>query len=163
MPLSTAVIQVEGVLRKTVTRAPLDMGKRLYHGLAATYNLVLVTEDTDRTQAKTWMAMEGFEKHAHIVFGDADVGRDSSHWLAIVKMLKLSYGYNIEYVVQPDPVEAAQLIKRGYNSLLVTNAAYALPEWRPDAWGKIQPWSELVEEVIKDKQLRAADKRMDGH
>jgi diphthamide synthase (EF-2-diphthine--ammonia ligase) len=163
MPIPTVAIQVEGVLRKTVTQAPLDQGKRLYHALAVEYNLVLVTEDLDREQMKTWLAMEGYSKHAHVVFGDSVMNYDKSWWLAVAKTLKLSFGYDIEYIVQPDPVEAATLVKHGYNSMLLTNAAYALPEWRPDAWGKVQPWNEIVEEVITQKRLRAEDKRMDGH
>jgi hypothetical protein len=161
MPIPTVAIQIEGVLRKTVTRAPLDMGKRLYHALAAEYNLVLVTEDADREQSKTWLAMEGFSKHAHVQF--CTIGYSPEYWLAAVKMLKLQYGYAIEYVIQPDPVTAELLIRKGFNSMLVTNAAYALPEWRPDSNVGVEKWDSMVAEVDRQRQLRAEDKRMEGH
>jgi hypothetical protein len=156
---STVVIQVEGILRKPVGGQVLDSGRRLYHGLAGTYNLVLVTEDTNREQSKTWMALEGFDKHAHVEY--CAVGFSPAYWHVVVMALKLSYGYIVEYVVQPDPVTAEFLIRRGYSTLLVTNAAYALPEWRPDAPTGVKPWEELVAEIHGQRALRAADKRME--
>lgn len=164
MPQPTAVFQVEGILRKPVGGQPLDSGRRLYHGLASMYSLVLVTESTDRQQIKTWLAMEGFDKHAHIIHDmDTGVAGTGIWWLTTANMLRNNHGYNIEYFVLNDPEAASYLIKYGYSTLLVTNAAYALPEWRPDADKGVTAWADLAAEIDRQRTLRAADKRMEEH
>jgi hypothetical protein len=160
MPQPYVAIQVEGVLRRSITGAPLESGKRLYHSLALHYQIVMVTEETDRDHVKGWLGMEGMSKHAHVVYGDSHVPpRAETRWLGIARLLRVTYGYDLEYLVLCDPHEARVLIELGYSVMLVHNAAYADPGWRPDASKGIQPWDELVEEITSQRAARAADKR----
>lgn len=161
MPKPTAVMQVEGVLRKPVTGAPIDEGRRLYHGLAGTFDIVLVSEGNDQQYYKTWLGMEGFAKHAHVVYSGEWRPEADNWWVRTAGMLKLSYGYNTALFVIPDPLDATALIGRGYSTLLFTQASYALPEWMPDSKPGIRPWAELIAEVERGRALRAADKRME--
>ena len=162
MPQPTAVIQVEGVLRKPVTGAVMDSGRRLYLGLASFYRIVLVTDETNQQGMHTWLAVNSFARHDHIVFPmtwAADIR--VPQWLNTARTLKLSYGYDVDVIVIPDPANARVLIEHGYSTLLFTDAAYSLPEWRPDSKPGIQPWGELEEEIRYGLALRAKDQRME--
>lgn len=160
MAQPTAVIQIEGVLRKPVTGAPIDSGRRLYHGLASTYRIVLVSEGDDREHTGHWLGMEGFTKHDHIVYSGDWHPRHEERWVATAGTLKIQFGYDTDLFVVPSPHDAAALIRHGYNALLFVVAAYALPEWRPDHRQGVQPWEELVDEITAQRALRAKDKRM---
>lgn len=161
MPQPTVVMQVEGVLRKPITGAVIDSGRRLYLGLAQFYRVVLVTEETDHDLINGWLNMHSFTRHDHIVYGDVDVSTARSRWVSIAKMLRHSYGYDVDLCVLPDPAEAARLIEIGFSTMLFTKAAYALPEWRPDHRKGVQPWLDLVGEVQHQQTLRADDRRME--
>lgn len=160
MPQPTAVLQVEGVLRKPVTGQPIYSGKLLYLALSTEYNLVLVSEG-DSKLVKEWLVMNGLDKHGHIHFSTAPL--TPKYWHEVVKALKINHGYPVQYVVQPDPETAEILIHNGYNSLLVTNASYALPEWLPEGRGPVPKWRDLVDEVDRQAIARANDRRMSGH
>lgn len=155
-------MQVDGVLRKPVTSAPIDSGRRLYHGLAGTYRIVLATEDTDRQHLSGWLGMEGFIKHDHIVYGDEPVSTTREWWPSIARALRGRYGYDTDLFVVPDPQAATSLIEGGFNVLLFVQAAYALPEWRPDMKRGARPWKQLVAEVATQRLLRADDNRMEN-
>lgn len=159
MSQPTAVIQVEGVLRKPAGGAPIDSGRRLYHGLAGMYRIVLATEETDRAYLGGWLGMEGFSKHDHVVYGDHPLSATRERWPSLALILKGQYGYDVDMFVVPDPHDAAQLIGHGHNVLLFAQAAYALPEWRPDAQRGVTPWAELAHEVETQRMLRAQDSR----
>lgn len=161
MPQPTAVMQIEGVLRKPVTGAVIDSGRRLYLGLSQFFRIVLATEDTNREYFSGWLGMEGFFRHDHIVYGDEPVSATREWWPTIANALRVRYGYDTDLFVIPDPQTASHLIRAGYNTLLFTQASYALPEWRPDTRAGVRPWAELVSEVQTQRSLRAADKRMD--
>jgi hypothetical protein len=158
MPKPTAVVQVEGVLRKPVTSGVLETGRRLYHGLAGTFRIVLVTWETP-VRLAPWLGMEGFDKHDHIVYPVNWPQARIPEWLNVARTLTLAYGYNTELVVVPDPGDAAVLLEHGYSTLLFTDAAYSLPEWRPDHKAGVQPWDALVSEITTQRALREADKR----
>ena len=162
MPKPTAVIQIEGVLRKPVGGAVVEAGRRLYHGLAGTFRLVLVSESNDREFFGRWLDMEGFYKHDHIVYAGEWRSSYRDWWVATAGSLKIRYGYDTELFIIPDAHAAAVLIHHGYNALLFVQAAYALPEWRPDDPKGVQPWQELTAEIDVQRALRAADNRMDN-
>lgn len=160
MAQPTAVIQIEGVLRRPVGGGVIDSGRRLYHGLAGTYRIVLATRDDDREYHGGWLGMEGFSKHDHVVYGDIPVSGTREWWPSLARALKGQYGYDVDVFVIPDPHDAAELIGHGHNVLLFAQASYALPEWRPDATPGVVPWAELTAEVTRQRQLRADDARM---
>lgn len=162
MPMPTAVMQVEGVLRKPVTGAVLDSGRRLYHGLAGTFRLVLISVTTSpQSHLTPWLGMEGFSKHDHIVYPMSwEQDTRVPLWLNIARTLTHAHGYNVDLTVLPNPGDAAVLLEHGYSTLLFTDAAYSLPEWRPDHSRGVQPWDALVHEITTQRALREADKRM---
>lgn len=161
MAQPTAVIQVEGVLRKPVGGAVLDSGRRIYHGLASMYSLVLVSEHANKTHMKTWLGMEGFSKHAHVVYRSDIEAYPEDMWTTIAMQLRNTYGYDVAMCVIPDPADAAALLGKGFNTMLVTSAAYSLPEWRPDASKAVRSWDDLHAEIAVQRLLRGADKRME--
>lgn len=165
MPTTTVVIQVEGILRKPVTGLTLDSGKRLYHSLASMYNIVLVTEETNREHMSGLLAMEGFDKHAHVIYGDflGEVYGEEAFqpwWLVVALQLTNRFGYNIEYFVLSEPYGAKLLIDGGYSTIVVTNAEYALPDWLPGNSLKPRPWDDYEEAIDRQRRARQSDDRM---
>lgn len=156
---ATAVIAVEGVLKKPVTGHATDTGHRLYRGLAETHRIVLVTEDDNRDRTAEWLLTQGFARHDHIVYGDTPSPTGTAWWAHIVRTLKLAYGFDVDFTVVPDPVAARSLIAAGLTAVLFTPAAYSLPEWRPDHPSGVTPWNDLEAEMRVQRQLRAKDDR----
>lgn len=162
MPKPVAVMQVEGVLRNSMGGGVLGNGRRLYHGMAGTFRIVLVTfDDHPRNLLTGWLGMEGFNKHDDIVYPSYWPEPRIPVWLNIARTLTRTYGYDVELSVVPDPADAAVLLEYGYSTLLYSDAAYALPEWRPDHTPGVQAWSDLEREITTQRALREADKRME--
>lgn len=154
--MPVAVVCVEGVLKKPSGQVS-DLGHRLYRGLAEAYRVILVTGETDRARTADWLAVEGFARHEHVIQGDA--AAPASWWPHAVRTLQISWGVDAEITVVPDPAAATELIRAGLNAVLVTPAAYSLPEWRPDHPGGVTPWADLEAEARTQRRLRAADER----
>lgn len=154
-------MQVEGVLRKPVTGAVIESGRRLYLGLAQFSRIVLVTSETDPEYFSSWLGLEALDRHDHVVYGNDFTSATRERWPLLASALKIRYGYDTDVFVVPDPEAAMHLMKSGFNVLLFMQSAYALPEWRPDQPAGVQPWNDLVNEVQIQKIARAADKRME--
>lgn len=139
----------------------LETGRALYHGLAGTFRIVLISFDS-KPYVEPWLGMEGFDKHDHIVYPltwpqDGRV----SQWLTIARTLTHVHGYNVEMTVVPEPSAARVLLEHGYTVLLFSDAAYGLPEWRPDHRAGVRPWADLEAEITAGRILRAADRRLE--
>ena len=157
MAVSSVVIAVEGVLKKHVTNAPVPVGIALYHGLANTFNVLLVT-DLDRKELDRWCALEGLNRHAAVEYNDGVI----SNWdiafrrLQQVKNLRQK-GYSIDLVIEPNPDAVIKLIYHGFTTMLYTHAEYALPQWRPDFEYKVKGWEEIEKHETKMAELRAME------
>lgn len=152
--MKTALVAIEGVLRKTMGGSPVPEGIRLYQALCATGQVVLLLDDWQaREQVTDWLELNGLVKHAFV-----DCADGATH-VYLANRLRRG-GYDIDMVVEPDPWMASELIKRGYNTLLFTHSQYAHPDWRPDAGKGIQSWQEIVDETAKQAIMRANDGRL---
>lgn len=150
--MKTALIAVDGVLRKTMG-SPIPEGIRLYQALAATGQVVLLYDAREREQTDEWLELNGLVKHAFTDYADGATR------LYLANRLRRQ-GYEIDMVVEPDPWLASKMIQAGYNTLLFTHAQYTQPGWRPDAGKGIQSWQEIVDETARQAVLKAADERL---
>lgn len=165
MSLGTAVIAVEGVLRKLEGDSPIVAGVTLYAALTASFNVVLLSLDpeTDRTREHLdrFLAMNGMNKHQHIVYTNETMlkihgGVDER--IRQVSTLRMS-GFVVDLVVEAHPGKAAALFNAGYTVLNFMHPQYSRPEWRPDAPEQGQDWAVLRERVEREAFIRAQDDR----
>src|SRR6185437_5119177 len=162
MAVSSVVMAVEGVLKKHVTNAPIPVGIALYHGLANTFNVLLVC-DISQAELDRWCALEGLNRHAatRVNEGVWEYNTDVTRRLYQVDSLR-NTGYNIDLVIEPDPSKSAKMLQAGYTCMTFTHADYALPQWRPDYEHKVKPWDEIAAYQEKMAELRAIDILTEG-
>jgi hypothetical protein len=158
--VTCVAITVEGVLRKAVGGAPVEQGKILYYGLCTRAKLVLLTAEREPGTLEHWLRGEGMKEHVRIVWADVlteemSAGGERLHQLAKARQA----GYDISFVIEPDPAVSKRLIIAGYNVLTFTHAQYSVPSWRPDAPTKLQSWDELSETADHEAYLRLNDPR----
>jgi hypothetical protein len=155
--MKTALILIEGVLRKAMGGQPIPEGVRLYSSLAVTGQVVLLSTATrqDREQTEDWLELHGLTGHATVAWGD--IGPRVS----LANMYRRG-GYDVDLVVDPDPEQVRDLIAAGFNTLLFTHAQYAHPEWRPDTDPGVQPWDSITQQVADLARAKAADARLKG-
>jgi hypothetical protein len=152
MAKSSAVITIPGVLMQIVSSAPIQTGLQLYHGLATTFNLLLVTDET-KEKTDHWLRLENLTKHGTVLYGD-------KKRLDQVNLLR-SRGFAIDLVVEPDPAIAAELLRNGYSVCNYLHFSYAFPSWRPDYEGERKGWEEIERQVTQDRIMRSEDTRLD--
>ena len=145
--MKISAIAVDGVLRKLVGGSPIPEGIRLYRSLVSTGRVVFLTDGSADDLVADWLELNGC------------TGRDFIARLDGVHRLRRQ-GYDIDLVVVPDPLLAAELIATGLNVLLFTHAKYAQPSWRPDAPQGVRPWDEITHQVAQLARMKAADERL---
>lgn len=160
MAKSACVIIIDGVLRKIVSAAPIPAGLQIYHGLAETFQILLIS-DNDKKETDYWLRLENLDKHGVVIYADpvlmtlpVELRRERQ-----VKAIS-ARGFIVDLVIDPDPDVGRALSLAGYTILPFIHSAYAYPEWRPDYEGKVRSWDELSREVEQEIVLRNSDKRM---
>lgn len=157
MAVSSVVITIEGVLKKHVTDSPIPVGIALYHGLASSFNVLLVC-DMAKREADRWCALEGLNRHAGVEYNEGVIKNFDldSRRLQQVKNLR-QRGYSIDIVIEPNPAVVVKLLDSGFNTMLYTHANYAMPQWRPDYEHRVRPWDEIQQREEHMAELRAIE------
>lgn len=147
--MKTHLVNINGVLRKTVGGAIIPEGTELYNGLATTGQVVLVRHGEDVAESDAWLELHGLVRHAWVsergALAAGDLRRE---------------GYDLGMIVVAEPEEALYHITHGLNTLLFTHARYAQPSWRPDTRKGVQPWQAIVDETARQAAMKAADTRL---
>jgi hypothetical protein len=151
--MNTSLIFIDGVLRKMTGGTLIPEGRRLYVSLSNTGRIVLAGLVHDREQLELWLELNGCVSHDFVFWCHGQ------SWAAVANTLRRE-GYDVDLVVVPDPNEAQQLIKVGFNTLLFTHAEYAHPDWRPDAPRGVQAWIEITDRVAAEARAKAKDTRV---
>lgn len=151
--MKTALVAIDGVLRKLMGGTPIPEGIRLYQALCATGQVVLLSHD-GTPQTTDWLELNGCISHSFVRICPLDFT------LANQANQLRREGYDVDLVVVPVPQEATTLINAGFNSLLFTHSQYSHPDWRPDARRGVEPWQDIIDETARLAKLKAADERL---
>jgi hypothetical protein len=157
---ATVVLVVEGVLRAHVGDRPLPAGMLLYHGLSSIGHVALVSNDDDAEWTSRWLRTNGFSNHNYLITADPAVEPRQRRLAQISKLREA--GHQIEFIVEPDPAEAAVLLANGISAMVMTHPRYSKPEHRPDYNDDIKPWADFVSEIERQQALRSSDPRIDS-
>lgn len=151
--MPTSLITIDGVLRKLVG-APIVEGIRLYRSLITTGHVIFLADwAADAQMIEEWLELHGCTGQNFVSWADGLSRADQ------VNVLRRQ-GYDIDLVVEPDPAQASELIRAGYNTLLFTHSHYAHPSWRPDAGKGIESWGKIVDATARIAKMKAADERL---
>jgi hypothetical protein len=160
MAVSSVVITVEGVLQKNVSYAPIPVGIALYHGLSNTFNLLLVSDSTQK-ELDYWLSLEGLNKHAAVLYNEGvwQYNSDSERRRQQVNSYR-TQRYSVDLVIEPDPVKCSLLLTDGFNVMNFLHAQYAIPTWRPDYKEQPKGWQNIIDYEEEMARLRALDSRL---
>lgn len=151
--MATAVIEIDGVLRKLIGGQLIPEGVRLYHALCSAGGVILLCDQYENMDnMNDWLTLENFIRHD-----------DVQSYVGIVSKLNTLRGqqrHHVDLVVVADPDDANRLIRAGFNTLLFTHAEYAHPSWRPDTATGVLPWESLSKQVADNARMKAMDKRL---
>lgn len=175
--MSAAAMTVNGVLRRLSGGTPIPVGRSLYYGLAAQFQLILLANHaSEKDELQHWLELEGLNDHAMIIYPDAVAGE---LFMPDRRYAQVTYArsqrFDLILTVDPDPAVTRLLFENGYTVMTFSHQSYALPEWRPDfnfAPYEINdegilkeqlatPWDDLSEQVAHNAWLREKDKRTD--
>lgn len=152
--MNTALIAIDGVLRKTMGGQLVPEGRRLYVALASMGQVVLLSDGEADGQVLEWLEMNGCVRHDFVSW--KPLGRSRAEHINGLRR----EGYAVDLVVVANPEAAVELIEAGLNTLLFTHARYAQPSWRPDAGKGVQSWQEIVDETARQAIMKAKDERL---
>jgi hypothetical protein len=159
---SAVAMSLEGVMMKPVAQTPIPEGLLLYNGLCNVSALIIISGETEQGIVEDWLMTENLTAHANVVYPDKLQRRHTVPDTRLLQVNRLRHlGYAVDLVIVPEPDVAALLISEGYNSMVFLHAAYAVPSWRPDFRGPVQPWSELEKAVTDQARMRALDTRIE--
>lgn len=149
----SAVMVVEGVLRTPVGEGHFDIGWGLYQALAKNSRLYLLSHTWTEQESTLWLAKRSLTGHISFLHQPepGPAGR--------LEALERVRSWRISLVIDPDPSCAAAELAAGWNTSLVTHAAYTQPRWRPDYDGAPRPWAQLAEAIEHQTALRMTDPR----
>lgn len=139
---------VEGILRMPEGEGHLDTGWSLYQALAKNSRLYLLSHTWTAEQCRLWLAKRQLTGHLDYLHQPAPgpAGR--------LETLQRIRSWRIGLVLEPDPTCAAAELDAGWNTCLLTHAAYSQPQWRPDYAGEVRPWDDLTAAVERQNELR---------
>ena len=156
---ATVAIVMDGVLAKDVGEGLIPQGRRLYMGLAEAYKIAVVTDRTDSEAVKYWLLVNGFDRHPYLILPHLKDPEDpAERRMQQISRLRQA-GCNVELLIEPNPQVAAHVMRHGVAVLNYLHPNYSNPRFRPDYSENITPWSELVDEVERQRALREEDKR----
>lgn len=152
---------VEGVLQTPISSAPIIAGINMYKGLANNFHIVLIS-DQDVDDLAYWLRLEGLKDHGKVISKDESLDDKTPEARRLYQCNSLrASGYSLEFVIEPNPSIAAELLRGGFTVLNYLHYSYALPQWRPDYEERTKSWEDLEREARVTRLMRTEDSRLD--
>lgn len=160
--MTITVMTVEGVIRQNNGDGVIHQGQLLYHALASTSKVALVSNSLHEDKVEYWLRINGFRDHAYLFCARTDDPFEvaGSRLRQIRSVTDTQHA--VDLVIDPDPEIAAALMHEGIPTMLFLHPRYSRPEFRPDHEEEVTPWDRLVAEVDSQALLRTADTRPDN-
>lgn len=150
---------VEGVLKPYNDNNAIMAGVLLYKSLVMLHRVTLVIDHRDKAVTQHWLKMNGLIDHAAEVYyevGDPEDVAERRDYQ--VKRMRQSGPLN--YIIESDPHVVNKLFENGIPSFLFANPGYMRPEHRPGVKEELTSWDSLMATVLREKELRANDARL---
>jgi hypothetical protein len=157
---TTAVLPVEGILRKPIGGLVNEGGLALFRALSAEYSIILVTQEAAHARINEWLEKENILRYDDILYGDLCLLSTETYWANMIRILR-TRGYNLGLVLVNSPEDALEVLACHVPVLMYSQPAYGLPEWLPGSRRGAERWSELSAKVESDRRAKLDDKRME--
>jgi hypothetical protein len=135
------------------SRLPSVEGRRLWNLLFQQYNgsILLIADDRDdKEHLEHWLKSGGF-KPSMIDYAVDNTPRSKVQRAA---QLRNAFG-NLHWFVDIDPYSAQLALEEGLPTLITVTPSVPRAEWRDDREDKRLPWDDLVEEIDRQRIMRA--------
>lgn len=135
------------------TRKPSVEGRGLWNMLFQQYNgsIVLIADERDdKDHLAHWLKSEGFKPSM------LDYSKDNTPREKVRRAVHLRNAFgNVRWFVDIDPYTAQMALEDGLPTLIAVAPSVPRIEWRSDLRTGNKPWDELVEEIDKQRIMRA--------
>jgi hypothetical protein len=135
------------------TRKPSVEGRGLWNMLFQQYNgsIVLIADERDdKDHLAHWLKSEGFKPSM------LDYAKDNTPREKVRRAVHLRNAFgNVRWFVDIDPYTAQMALEDGLPTLIAVAPSVPRIEWRSDLRTGNKPWDELVEEIDKQRIMRA--------
>ena len=135
------------------TRKPSVEGRGLWNMLFQQYNgsIVLIADGRDdRDHLEHWLKSEGFKPSML----DYSVDSTPREKVRRATQLRNAFG-NVRWFVDVDPYSAQLALEEGLPTLIAVAPSVPRTEWRSDRVEGNKPWDTLVEEIDRQRLMRA--------
>jgi hypothetical protein len=165
--VSTALISVEGVLgdhSPVHGFYPIAGGVRLAKALRSQYQVILSTIQADGNSVEFWLKINGmtrptfYEDLLSRLSGWADLS-DTELRAQHASVLRAA-GSNVDLVISADPQAILKISQLGMPCLLFADPQYRWAEYRPDYKRLPRAWQDIDDEMVRQRELRATDPRL---
>ena len=146
---------IDGVMRDTITNAPIPQGMSLYRMIKEKQRVLLLCDD--KTRADRWLREHKLSLFDDLVDKSIAIGSDFPELRQVEHCRGLG---SIEYVITSDPELAAKLLEIGISSLMFLHPVYLTEKFRPDSKRGAKAWSEIREEIVKQQEAFLEDDRI---
>ena len=135
------------------TRKPSVEGRGLWNMLFQQYNgsIVLIADERDdKEHLEHWLKGEGFKPSM------IDFSKDSSPREKVRRATQLRNAFGtVRWFVDVDPYSAQLALEDGLPTLIAVAPSVPRVEWRNDRVEGNKPWDTLVEEIDRQRIMRA--------
>jgi hypothetical protein len=135
------------------TRKPSVEGRGLWNMLFQQYNgsIVLIADGRDdKDHLEHWLKSEGFKPSML----DYSVDNTPREKVRRATQLRNAFG-NVRWFVDVDPYSAQLALEEGLPTLIAVAPSVPRTEWRSDRVEGNKPWDTLVEEIDRQRLMRA--------
>lgn len=149
------------VLRSEVKESPSPVGSLLYYALAEHCRIVLTADDNASAKLvdEHWLSVYGFSAHQLVSYSSEYENIKPSRFRQIRRLQNSGFGGEI-LAVETNPEIVEELLYNGIPAMLVVEPEYFSPQYRPDYSSDRKSWDQLVEEIDRQKILKANDARV---
>ncbi|MFE9834096.1 hypothetical protein ACFYP4_02935 [Streptomyces sp. NPDC005551] len=158
--MRTVVMNLSGVLRPAAHPDGVDdIGRAIYQSLVQKFRVVLLDTDA-RADTEHWLGVHGISGYVRAYTPPADFAPRTvaEGRLRLLAAIRASDGADL--VIESDPVCAAEEIRAGYTVMLYGKPEYALDIWDPDHPKEARPWDTIVDEIERQRTMKALDSRL---
>jgi hypothetical protein len=134
-------------------RLPSIEGRRLWNLMFQQYSgsIILIADNNDnKDHLEHWLKSEGF-KPSMIDYATDNTARSK---VQVAGRLRNAFG-NLHWFVDIDPYSAQLAIEEGLPTLITIAPSVPRAEWRNDRETEKRSWGDLIEEIDKQRIMRA--------
>ena len=149
------LIFIDGVLRNTVTNAPIPQGMSLFRTLKDKGRVLLLCPN--KALGDRWLR----ENKANFI--DDIVGPDVAIGADFLELRQVEYCRGqgqVDLVITSDPELAARLLEIGVTTLMFLHPVYLTEKFRPDGRQGVKSWDKIKGEIVKQQEAFLEDTRV---